>query len=346
MGEVALARAVHKGLSTCGKEIERELEEYFRAKRRDTGYHEFVADLYERLEAYVLRKGTRLASCITLLIYNAYKSDEGLDNEILKVCAGLELYRHAILIHDDLVDRDDLRRGDTTFHKLFGARSRRFGESAGLFAGNILYSLALDCILKSAFERELLYDSMRVLNTEYCNVNESQMLDVLFEHKEPDEAEWYRMASKRAGSLFRAAMLIGAVLSNAPAREKELLTKIAEHMGYAFDIRDDIMGTFGTEDEYGRKPEGDLRLFKKPLHLIYTLSNARGADNLSALLKTDDFEGIRGLIRAYGLERAKDKSREHAQTALSLIEQTAMNAELKQVFRAFISYSMESLDRY
>lgn len=81
-----------------------------------------------------------------------------------------------------------------------------------------------------------------VLNKAFQRLNESQMLDVLFEYTEPDEAEWYRMASKRAAPLFQATMLIGTILANAPEKDKKILKDAAEHMGYAFDIRDDIMG--------------------------------------------------------------------------------------------------------
>jgi len=341
-----MERALHKVLDEYGAAIEKEIANYFKDKHRDASYHEFIAHVYRSLEDYVLRKGTRLASCCTLLIYKGYKN--GVDDAIAKVCAGIELYRHAILIHDDLVDRDELRRGEASFHKLFGVLPERFGDSVGMFAGNILYSLAVDCILKSRFEQGLLRESIMVLNREYGNVNESQMLDVLFEYHEPDETEWYQMASKRAASLFQAAMLIGAMLSNAPESEKEILRNLAEHMGYALDIRDDIIGTFATREEYGREPLGDITLFKKPLQLIYTLTYAEQGvvHDMRAMLKSGDIEGVKAIIREYGLARAKDTAREHAAHAITLIDQTAMQDEVKQFFRALLSYSSESLDSY
>jgi len=171
---------------------------------------------------------------------------------------------------------------------------------------------------------------------------------VLFEYHEPDETEWYQMASKRAASLFRAAMLIGAILSNAPESEKEILRNLAEHMGYALDIRDDIIGTFATREEYGREPRGDITLFKKPLQLIYTLRYAKQGivDIMRAMLKSGDIEGIKEIIREYGLARAKDTAWEHAAHAITLIDQTAMQDEVKQFFRALLRYSSESLDSY
>ncbi|MGB2843063.1 MAG: polyprenyl synthetase family protein [Halobacteriota archaeon] len=336
----------NKILDKYGNEIENEIEECFKEKLRDAIYHEFIDRVYKSLEDYVLRKGKRLASCSTLLVYKGYT--HRVDKELLKVCAGIELYRHSILIHDDLVDRDELRRGDKSFHRIFEDISTGFGESAGIFAGNILYSLSLDIIQNTKFERKLLSDSITFLNTDYRNVNESQILDVLFEYKKPDEAEWYQMASNRAASLFRATMLIGAILANAPDRDKEILMKAAENIGYAFDIQDDIIGTFAKEEEYGRSPTGDLLRYKKPLHVIYTLKNAPEdvVTDMRDMIKANNFDGVRDIIRVYGLEQAKKKSREHAKNAIALIEKTAMSIEIKNFFKEFISYVSESLDWY
>ena len=292
----------NKILDKYGKEIENEIGIFFKEKLRAAMYHEFIDRVYKSLEDYVLRKGKRLASCSTLLVFKGYA--HRVDKEILRVCVGIELYRHSILIHDDLVDRDELRRGDKSFHKLF--------------------------------------------DTDYCNVNESQILDVLFEYKKPDEAEWYQMASNRAASLFRATMLIGAILANAPDRDKEILIRAAENIGYAFDIQDNIIGTFAKEEEYGRRPIGDLLLYKKPLHVIYTLKNAPEdiVNDMRVMMKANNFDGVRDIIRDYGLEEAKEKSREHAKNAVALIEKTAMSIETKNFFKEFISYVSESLDWY
>jgi len=92
-----------------------------------TGYHPFVAKVYSSLEEFVLRKGKRLASCSTLLTYKGYTNN--IDERILRFSVGIELYRHCILVHDDLVDGDELRRGEKTLHKIFSVEGdERFGE--------------------------------------------------------------------------------------------------------------------------------------------------------------------------------------------------------------------------
>jgi len=333
-------------LDEYGELVEHEVESYFRSKRAETRYDAVIAHVYDTLEAYVVRDGTRLASCIAIMVYRGYTHQ--LDTRIVKVAAGFELYRHAILIHDDIIDRDELRRGGPALHTLLGSRSTSSGESSGLVAGNLLYALALDCIRRAGYEENLRCEALSLVNEAYRAVNESQLLDLQFEDAEPDEAAWYRMAKNRAGSLFRAATRIGAILGNAPASDEPILIKAAEELSYALDIRDDIMGTFGTEAEYGRKPVGDLLRFKKPLQLIYTLRNAPASavKDLETMIRAEDFDGARAVIRMYGLERAKERARAHALNSLTLLEETELRRETIEFFRDFIQYVMGTLNRY
>lgn len=99
---------------------------------------------------YALRGGKRLASCSTLLTYKGFTND--VNEHILDVCRGVELYRQAILVHDDLVDRDELRRGASTIQTMYSQYDDDCGAGVTVFAGNILYTLASKAITKSDFE--------------------------------------------------------------------------------------------------------------------------------------------------------------------------------------------------
>lgn len=333
-------------LDEYSERIEHEVASYFRSKRAETRYDAFSAHVYETLEAYVMREGTRLASCSALVVYNGYMNQ--LDAGIVKVAAGLELYRHAILIHDDIIDRDELRRGGPAFHTLLGSPSTSSSEGSGLVAGNLLYALALDCIRRAGYAEQLRCEVLACVNEAYRAVNESQLLDLRFEQTEPDEDAWYQMAANRAGSLFRAATRIGAILAKAPASDIPLLRDAAMELGYALDIRDDIMGTFGTEAECGRKPVGDLRRFKKPLQVIYTLEQAPASviADLEMMVRAGEFDGARAVIRTYGLASAKERTRAHAANALAFFEETTLSNEPKEFFRDLLGYLVKSLERY
>jgi len=341
-------------LDHYGLLIDGELRDFFlEAKNSAKAYHPFIEKAYSNIEDFVLRKGKRLASCSALLTYKGYTGD--IDNRILKACVGIELYRHCILVHDDLVDKDTLRRGGKTFHRLFAENyDDRLGCGTAVFVGDLIYVLALQSMLNSGFSQEKLSRVMLLLLEGYRNVNESQILDLLFEYKEPDIEEWYAMASKRAASLFETTILVGAILGNAPEKDMQVLGEAAAHMGYSFDIQDDIIDTFASLEQYGRPPGGDVALGKKPLHVIYTfkLADREGLNKLKNLtgkerISPAKLESIRAIIRESGaLKAAKEKSREHAEKAKALIAQTNLNNETKSFFYSLITYIEESLDWY
>ena len=341
-------------LDRYGALVDEELRNFFIGTRNAAKiYHPFIEKIYSNIEEFALRKGKRLASCSTLLTYTGYTGD--INDQILKVCVGIELYRHSILIHDDLVDKDEFRRGGKTFHRMFSENDdERLGYGTAVFTGNMMYSLALRSIVNSGFAQEKLDRVLSMFLEGYRNVNESQTLDLLFEYKEPNVDEWYIMASKRAACLFKTTILVGAILGEAPETDLQTLGEAATHMGYSFDIQDDIIDTLASLEQYGRPPGGDLALGKKPLHVIYTLKLAdqNGLNTLMSLIgkehiSSESLELVREVIRGSGgLKAAKEKSRSHAEKAKALIAQTGLSSETKEFFASMITYIEKNLDWY
>ncbi len=343
-----------ESLDHYGLLIERKLKEFLsEAKNSAKIYHPFIENVYFSIEDFVLRKGKRLASCSTLLTYKGYADD--IDDRILKVCVGIEFYRHCILVHDDLIDKDTLRRGGKTLHRIFSENhADRLGSGTAIFVGDLMYAMALQSTLNSNFSKEKLNKITSLLSEGYREISESQTLDLLFEYKEPNVEEWYVMASKRAASLFRTTMLVGAVLGVAPKSDLKVLAEAGTHMGYSFDIQDDIIDTFASPKQYGRHPGGDLILGKKPLHIIYTfeLTDRHSLGTLKNLTNKDqinnkDLQQVRKVIRETGaLKAAKEKSRQHAEKAKTLIGKTRLSNETKRFFSSYITYIEKSLDWY
>jgi geranylgeranyl diphosphate synthase type II len=180
------------------------------------------------------------------------------------------------------------------------------------------------------------------------------VLDLLFEYKLPDAEEWYTMASRRAAGLFKTVILTGAILGGAPKRDLHLLGEAATHIGYAFDIQDDIIDAFASEEQYGRPPGGDLMHGKKPLYVVQMMKLA-GREDLDALkrlvgkgsLTRDELEAAREFIRKSGaLKAAKDDSKQHAETGKELVARTSLSDEAKEFLSSFINYIERSLDWY
>ena len=337
-------------LDSYGAIIEEELKSRLdEMVREGQKYHPFLGDVYDATREFVLRGGRRLSACSTLIVYQGFTGQ--VDDRIIRVCSGIELYRHSILIHDDIVDVEDKRRGGDTLHKMIARGfDERFGSGSAMFAGNILYAQANLCLLQSDFEQDKIVKAAKLLASEFRAVNESQILDMLFEYKDPDVKEWEVMAGRRAASLFKASMLVGAILASAPEKDQELLLNAARHIGFAFDIQDDIIDTFATEEQYGRVPCGDIGKRKKPLHVILALQKEK---RLAAIMQEErSLEGseinyVQSLIRDCGaLDKAKSISREHAGQAEEMIYRTGMKKDAKDFFISFIRFVDESLDWY
>ncbi len=343
-----------KVLDEYGEMVEKRVGEILsKTVKEAEAYHPFVKDAYSCLKEFTLQKGKRLASCSTLLTYKGYA--DTVDEKILSVCAGIEIYRQSILVHDDLVDMEETRRGGGTVHRLFSKMfDERLGEGVAVFLGDIAYSLSVQIIVGSGFPCEKVAGTVLLLSEGYREVNESQMLDLLFEYRDVGVEEWRVMASKRAASLFKVTMLTGGLLGGASEKDLQLLREAAVNIGYAFDIQDDVIDTYASEEEYGRPPCGDIRLGKKPLHVIYALESREPgvAGFLKSLrgrmgLSREEVEKVRDLVRrSGGLEKAKTASRRHAEEARRLIAETSMSSEAKNFFNQLITYIENSLDWY
>ncbi|MCW4035397.1 MAG: polyprenyl synthetase family protein [Candidatus Bathyarchaeota archaeon] len=346
-----------KTLDQYGELIEAQLKQFLDETIQNAKeYHPFIENVYNDLAEYILRKGKRLASTSTLLVYKGYTGK--IDERILQVCVGIELYRHAILIHDDLVDMDKTRRGGPTLHTKFinsyNPYNERFGDGTSVFTGNIAYALATRAIMTSGFSMDALEKVLLLTFEGYRAVNESQILDLLFEFKDVTVEEWTAMAGNRASSLFQVTLLTGALLGNAPETDLDTLTNAAENMGFSFDIQDDIIDSFAPKEEYGRSPCLDISKNKKPLHVIYAL-NSKDPSKSQALkcllgkqfLNFGEVDLARKLLReSGGLDAAKAVSKKHAQQAKAYINQTSLDSEVKEFFSSFITYIEDSLEWY
>lgn len=337
--------------------IEKSLKNFLKNEIEEAkNYHPFIGKVYSDIQEFLSRRGKRIASCSSLLIYKGYKGK--VDKKILKVCVGIEFYRHAILIHDDLVDMDEKRRGGPTLHRKFtncySPYDIRFGEATAIFTSNILYSLALKAIMNSGFPEKRINQILSLTSNGYREVNESQILDILFEKKDVTVHEWKIMASKRAASLFKVTLLTGAILANAPKNDLTLLSEVGKNIGFSFDIQDDIIDSFASKEEYGRSTCLDISKNKKPLHIIHALKtkDTKKSEALKCLLGKQflsfgEKDLVRKLLReTKGLDTAKKISRKYAKNAKEIIEQTSLRDDIKEFFKTFIGYIEKSLDWY
>ncbi|MEM3552629.1 MAG: polyprenyl synthetase family protein, partial [Candidatus Bathyarchaeia archaeon] len=234
-------------------------------------------------------------------------------------------------------------------------RDERFGRGEAIFLGNIAYALALNKILNAGFKIETTIKATSLFSKAYKDVNESQALDLLFERENPEVNEWYIMASKRAASLFKLSILLGAIFGEAVKKDLKLLEEAAVNIGYAFDIQDDIIDLYASKEIYGRVPGRDLILKKKPLYMVYALRMVNHRDlekikkyfNFKEVNPNETLNVIREIVEKTGaLKAAKDKMQLHIKKAKTLIQKTSLTQEAKNSFNSLINYISESLEWY
>lgn len=244
-------------------------------------------ELYESSLHILKAGGKRLRPAILIATGLAFGAKR---EELMPFAAGVELLHNFTLIHDDIMDNDEYRRGVPTVHKLWGV-------PMAILAGDLLFSYSLHLPLK--FCREIARKDKCVVATEKLawaamTVAEGQALDMSFEKSElVSEEDYMQMIYKKTAALIESSAYIGAVLGQAPDEDLMRIQQYARGIGIAFQIVDDILGIFGKEEETGKPVYSDLREGKKTLLIIRALELAKGEDReviLSVL-------GKRGLNR-------------------------------------------------
>ncbi len=223
------------------------------------------AGLYDPV-AYVLSMGgKRLRPLLMLLAYNLYREDV---ERILPVAAGIEIYHNYTLLHDDLMDRADLRRGKATVHKVWN-------DNVAILSGDAMLVLAYQYMSRCPDGcRQAVMELFSQTALEIC---EGQQLDMEFESRDDvTEAEYIEMIRLKTSVLLAAALKIGALLAGAPAEDAGLLYETGVSMGLAFQLRDDWLDVYGDTARFGKQIGGDILCNKKTYLLVKAMESAKG----------------------------------------------------------------------
>lgn len=252
----------------------------------------FGAKFTKDLAEFTLRGGKRFRPA---LIYYAYKLFGGKnDKEVLKLSMFIEFIQSFLLIHDDIMDRSSLRRGGPTVHKVYERFSdeknfnddKHFGITMGILSGDLACQMAYEIISDSNFPVKTKNALSKLVSDEVSKVIFGQIHDILLNYdfpvgyKESDitKVHYYKTATYT----FRLPLFAGAILAGAKPADLENLEKYAMPCGIAFQIRDDILGVFGKEEETGKETMGDLIEGKKTL--LVTQAYKKATANQKELL--------------------------------------------------------------
>lgn len=229
--------------------------------------------LYEPIQYAMSLGGKRIRPVLMMMAYNLYRDDV---DSILSQAAGIETYHNYTLMHDDLMDNADLRRGKPTVHK-------KWNRDTAILSGDTMLLIAYK-LLTSAGGRYV-PAVMRTFTQMAMEVSEGQQYDMDYEKRmDVYEHEYLEMIRQKTSVLLAASLKIGALLAEAPADDTQFLYDFGINLGIAFQLRDDILDVYGDPAVFGKKIGGDILCNKKTYLLIQALRRA-DLDQLSELKK-------------------------------------------------------------
>lgn len=215
------------------------------------------AGLYDPIKYILAIGGKRIRPVLMLLAYNMWRDDI---DSIMNQAIGLETYHNFTLLHDDLMDKSDLRRGNPTVHK-------KWNDNTAILSGDTMLILAY-----KLFGQNVAYKDFVDATLGVC---EGQQYDMEFETRnDVKEEEYMEMIRLKTSLLLGYALKIGSTLAGADEKDANLMYEFGEKMGLAFQIQDDILDVYGDTKVFQKKLGADIVDNKKTYLLINALNRA------------------------------------------------------------------------
>lgn len=295
--------------------------------------------LYEPIKYVLSLGGKRIRPMLMLMSYALYKNDV---ESILPQAIGLETYHNYTLLHDDLMDNADVRRGMPTVH-------RKWDANTAILSGDSMLVLAYQRMQNCPADK--LPAVLDVFTTTALEIGEGQQYDMEFETRNDVlEEEYIEMIRLKTSVLLACAMKIGAIMAEAPKEDVDNLYRFGERMGLAFQLQDDFLDVYGDPKVFGKAIGGDITSNKKTYMLINAIGKAEGKDKetLMGWINAKDFdreEKVKAVTEIYtrlGIDTmAKAKMEEYYAEALAALAKVSVPEEKKAQLREYAAKMMK-----
>lgn len=319
-----------------GEQLLQQIHEYI----GNLSYMREPMGLYDPIEYVLGLGGKRLRPVLMLLAYNLYKEDV---TRIFSQAAGIETYHNFTLLHDDLMDKADMRRNKPTVHK-------KWDENTAILSGDAMLILAYQFMMKKC-PLECVERVMEVFGRTALEVCEGQQWDMEFEHRlDVTVDEYIGMIRLKTSVLLAAALKIGAVLGGASEKDAQLLYDFGIKMGLAFQLQDDFLDVYGDPAVFGKKIGGDILCNKKTFMLITALSLAEVEDKETLLnwLRATDYvaeekiQSVTALYNKVGVpELCQARIDAYYKEGLELLDKVNVESSLKEELKKFVCHLMD-----
>ncbi|RLE72655.1 MAG: hypothetical protein DRJ45_01465 [Thermoprotei archaeon] len=352
------------------------LEKVFMKEKKNIPSNGMALKLFEMAYDYTMRGGKRLRPIAMIKLY--YFVKKRIDENIIAPALGVEFLQNSSICHDDIMDEDVLRRGKPTVQVMsaeiflkkillkkysdpsfwMGKESLykimddykniyRNGISYAILAGNLLFSFAFKTVAESNMDlNKKIYVIQKLLEL-YIRLNYGQAIDIEQESRyDVTINDYLNMIDAKTGALFYIPMEMAAVLSDLPNSDVFKIKEWARLIFQAFQIRDDILGTFGREEKTGKPIDSDIKEGKRTLLVIHSLKNLDENERKiflnilgNRLATSEQIDIVRKFMMKTGaLKCAEEMSRKLYLKSLEHLEQTNIPSEAKDFFKKFSEY--------
>lgn len=301
-------------------------------------YDRRPASLYEPIRYVLSMGGKRIRPVLMLLSYNLFKEDP---KTILMPACALETYHNYTLLHDDLMDNADLRRGHETVHKKWNANT-------AILSGDSMLVLAYQRMQQCSSDK--MAEVLALFTETALEIGEGQEYDMAFEHRDDvSEEEYIEMIRLKTSVLLACALKIGAILAGASKEDADNLYRFGEQIGLAFQLQDDFLDVYGDTRVFGKAIGGDITSNKKTFMLINALNHAneeqrRQLESWIGATEFDRDEKVAAVTRLYneiGIDRmAQDKIAYYFEQSRKYLQAVSVDDSRKAELAAYAQRMM------
>ena len=302
-------------------------------------YDRKPASLYAPIKYVLSLGGKRVRPVLMLMAYNLWKEDP---ERIMLQAIGLETYHNFTLLHDDLMDNADMRRGHETVHKKWNANQ-------AILSGDTMLLQAFERI--EACEVDKVKDVFATFMQTTYEIGEGQQLDVEFETRnDVTEDEYIEMIRLKTSVLLACAVKIGAILAGASKEDADNLYKFGEQIGLAFQLQDDLLDVYGDPKVFGKNIGGDITSNKKTYMLINAVNRADASqrEELMRWIDAKTFERnekVAAVTRLYdeiGIRQLCEEKMEACyQLGLQHLAKVSVSDDRKSILKSYAAAMMK-----
>ena len=318
------------------KELLEKIQKYI----GEMSYTHEPENLYMPIEYVLGLGGKRIRPVLMLMAYNLYKDDV---EKIYQQAAALETYHNFTLLHDDLMDKADMRRNRPTVHK-------KWDENSAILSGDAMLILSFKMMMESC-PAEYISEVTSTFSKAALEVCDGQQWDMDFEKRlDVTVDEYMNMICLKTSVLLAASLKIGAILSGASAEDANLLYDFGIKMGVAFQLQDDYLDVYADSSVFGKNIGGDICSNKKTFMLITALEKSAGneKDELLKWIEAENFnteEKIKAVTQIYNNVGVPDicmnKINSLYNEGLEILEKVSVEESLKNNLRQFTGKLMK-----